>query len=575
MVYLLARIFKFSPTRAILLTFLTILSGALEGLGVALIVPVIGFLVDEGKTTQASNLLEYIKKMLNLLHAPFSMESVLGLMIALFVIKAIISIWAKYILSKVSSEFTHDLQLTLFRAIPNTRYSSFQSKNAGELVSSIINDPQAASFALTLATTVIANVFLVGIYGYVLVLISFKLAVITAVAGAVLIFPFRLVNKLASDMGNQRVKESDFIAGRIIDFITKIKFYLASKNFSFHAESFEHSLIKLRNLYFKNSFLANLYAILSQPFTIILVSLVLLLSKRYMIPFNLLVLFIVSFIRIPPMVFQIQAVGVDLKNLYPSFEKILKLMDFFKENARDLGSLEFGILPEKFKINVRDLNYFISNRKILNHVNAELESRKIYFIMGESGSGKSTFIDILMGLRPEYEGEVLFNGTNLKAVKFNSWKKNFSYVTQDPIVWNDTIENNILEYAPLNQKRYDEIIQAMGCDQFIKNMPEQDHTIVSDTALNISGGQKQRIALSRAFYSDSRILLLDEVTSSLDAQTERNIADGIRKLAELEDKTVFFITHRSSFIRSEDQIIHFNNGVINYMGPFGDWHEKK
>jgi subfamily B ATP-binding cassette protein MsbA len=275
------------------------------------------------------------------------------------------------------------------------------------------------------------------------------------------------------------------------------------------------------------------------------------------------------------MVFQIQAVGIDLKNLFPSFEKILNLMEFFEINTRDMGNLEVKPLTDKFKIHVRKLDYTIGDRQILKSVDIELDSTKIYFIMGESGSGKSTFIDILMGLRPEYEGLVLFDDIDLKSVKFNSWKKNFSYVTQEPIVWNDTVENNILEYTQLDKGRYQEIVQAMGCDQFIQMMPLKDQTLISDTALNISGGQKQRIALSRAFYSDSNILLLDEVTSSLDEQTEQNIVDGVRKLAALEQKTVFFITHRTRFIEAHDQVIHFEAGTIDYVGPWGEWKNAK
>ncbi|MBC7427470.1 MAG: ABC transporter ATP-binding protein [Bacteriovorax sp.] len=557
-----------------MITFLTIISGALEGIGVALIVPVIGFLIDDGKRSQSSNLFNYIIKTLDFFHLTFSMESVLGLMIVLFMIKAIISVWTKYVLSKITTDFSHSLQVQLFNSIPKTRFASFQSKNAGELVSSIINDPQSASYALNLATTVVANIILVVVYSYVLFLISLELTVITGIAGFVLIYPFRYLNKLATNIGNQRLKESDFTAGRIIDFITKIKFYLASKNFSMHSESFEISLNKLKRVHFKNTFLSNLYGILSQPFTIVLVSLVLISSKKMMIPFDLLVLFIVSFIRIPPMVFQVQGVFIDLQNLYPSFEKIMNLIAFFEKNSRDVGTVEAGLLPDKFDLSVKNLDYYIGNSKILNRVNVELKSQKIYFIMGESGSGKSTFMDILIGLRPEYDGQVLVNGLELKDVKFNSWKQNFSYVTQDPIVWNDTVESNILEYSAFDQNRYEEVIQAMGCDQFIKVMPEKDKTIISDTALNISGGQKQRLALSRAFYSSSRIVLLDEVTSSLDAQTEKNIVDGIRKLAILEHKTVFFITHRTSFINSDDNIMHFRSGVMDYHGTFGDWHNE-
>lgn len=569
MIQLFLRIFKFSPGKSLLLTVLTLLSSALEGLGVTIVVPVIGFLIGKDNFPE-NNLTRSLIQVTQYLGLEFSMEVMLGFMIFIFFVKSLVATCAKYIVTLVGVEFTYSFQTALLRSIPKTIYTSFLKKNAGELVSAMVNDPASSSYALTVATNMLSNLILFLIYFIVLLQISWKLTLLTFFAAAVLILPFRFVNRKASTYGYRRVKENDYVTGRIVEFITKIKYYLTSSKLNNHFEELEKSFLSLKDLTFRTSFFSNLYAIISQPFTIILVSLILVWSKRFQISFDLLVLFILSFIRIPPLVFQVQSFGIDLHNLYPSFDKIINLLNFFSTNARSQGPEKVN-LEGPFELEFQNVSYSIQGKLIVEIPKLKIQSEKVYYIMGESGGGKSTFIDLIMGLRPDYEGHIHVKNVELRNLDNDAWKSQIAYVTQDPIVWNASIQDNILEYSQMDQSRYDLVLEGMGCTSFIDSFESKDKTIVSDTANNMSGGQKQRIALARAFFSRAPIVLLDEVTSALDSLTEEGIINGIRNLSKAESKTVFFVTHRKAFIKEEDTVIHFDKGKITFFGSFQEF----
>lgn len=570
MLSLLSRIFKFNPHYAIIVTILTLITAFLEGIGIALIVPIVDMLGKSGSSIPSSGIVLKIKSMLEQYGIPYTLEWVLILMIGFFVAKTLIAIVAKFLTSKLSADFTFYLQKKLFNDLLNTRYIALQKFKVGSLVSGIMNDPGAASYALNLTTNVAANFVLALLYGFILLKISVQLTFITFIISVVIFIPLNVLNKMASDIGKKRLKATDEIADRLVEMLTKIKFYFSSNQLPTHQSHFEKSLTILRSAIVRNNFFSNLYGLISQPVTIILISIIVLIAKKSGIEFSLLMLFIVSLIRVPPLLFHSQALFVEIKNLSPSFDKVSELIEYFRTNSQTEQG-EQVLLSGRFEIEVKNLTYKIDSKTILDQICGKIQSGNLYFIVGESGAGKSTFVDILMGLRNEYEGNVLINNKELRELDFQSWKKNISYVTQDPIVWGDTLLNNITEYTPYDEKHFGNVTKSFGCESIIDNLEFREQTRLSNAVLNISGGQRQRIAIARAFYSDTRIVLLDEVTSALDSLTEKDLVNSIRRASRENGKTVFFITHKKDFIEDEDHIMQFDKGKLIFIGKYGEW----
>ena len=203
------------------------------------------------------------------------------------------------------------------------------------------------------------------------------------------------------------------------------------------------------------------------------------------------------------------------------------------------------------------------NKTILKNISLELKKGKITGIVGKTGSGKSTLVDIITGLLHSTEGSLKLNGKIINDFSIGP----VSYITQESILVDDTIINNIcfgVKEQKINKKKYDEAVKISQLEEFIDQLKNKENTFVGDRGIRISGGQKQRIGIARAIYNDSEILILDEATSALDYETEKKILDEIGKLKN--NKIIIMITHRLSALNLCDEVVLLDNGKIKYFG---------
>ena len=183
--------------------------------------------------------------------------------------------------------------------------------------------------------------------------------------------------------------------------------------------------------------------------------------------------------------------------------------------------------------------------------------------VGHSGAGKSTIVNLLPRFYDPQEGEIKIDGQNIKRISLKSLRKNISMVSQDVILFDDTIRNNIA-YAKENasQEEIERACKFAAAEEFIKNLPDKYDTIIGENGIRLSGGQKQRLSIARAILKESPIILLDEATSSLDAESEEVVQNAILNLTK--NKTTLVIAHRLSTIHNADKIfVVKNGGIIN------------
>jgi ABC-type multidrug transport system fused ATPase/permease subunit len=175
------------------------------------------------------------------------------------------------------------------------------------------------------------------------------------------------------------------------------------------------------------------------------------------------------------------------------------------------------------------------------------------FIVGETGSGKSTILRLLLKALQPSEGRILADGIDLARIASEDWFAHVGVVPQDVALLNDTLLSNIVLGRPFDAERLREAARQASILERIEGMPDGFETVVGERGLKLSGGERQRIAIARALYGKPAILVLDEASSALDEETERQIMDGLRDLAD--DLTIVAVTHRMSSIRPGDQIV--------------------
>ena len=215
------------------------------------------------------------------------------------------------------------------------------------------------------------------------------------------------------------------------------------------------------------------------------------------------------------------------------------------------GDIEFK------KIN---FNYESENR-VLKDVNLYIEGGEMTSLVGHSGAGKSSIMNLIPRFYDPQDGNITIDGQSIYDLSLTSLRKNISLVTQDITLFDDTVKNNII-YANLDANEEDifEAARLSFCEEFINKLPKKFDTLIGENGVRLSGGEKQRLSIARAILKKSKIILLDEATSSLDAETETKIQEAIRLLTK--NRTTLVIAHRLSTIMNSKKIYVVDNGSI-------------
>ena len=232
-----------------------------------------------------------------------------------------------------------------------------------------------------------------------------------------------------------------------------------------------------------------------------------------------------------------------------------------KNNQKLKPQEKFNGFHRNIKISNLSFNY--DDRLVLDSINLEINKNECVAFIGESGSGKTTLINIICGLMTYKSGSITIDGQELSQIDKTTYQSKIGYITQEPVIFNDTLFNNITLWDEKNKKnidRFNNVIDQSVLLDLITQLPNKEDTVLGSNGMNLSGGQRQRISIARELYKNKDILILDEATSSLDLDTEKLIKktiDFIKKTC-----TVIIITHRLSTIDNVDKTYRLERGSL-------------
>jgi len=217
------------------------------------------------------------------------------------------------------------------------------------------------------------------------------------------------------------------------------------------------------------------------------------------------------------------------------------------------------------QIEIKNLNFYFGEKEILKDINLIIEKGKKVAFVGPSGSGKTTLLNILARIYNVAEGQVFIDGVDINDIYLNDYRSLTAIVTQDPILFYGTVEENLQMAAPhASVKEMEDALKASDALEFVSRLPNSIYTEIGERGQSLSIGQQQRLTLARAYLKNAPILFLDEATSSLDGMSDKQVQDAIKNLSA--EKTVISIAHKLSSISDYDQIVFLERGEITGIG---------
>jgi ABC-type multidrug transport system fused ATPase/permease subunit len=275
--------------------------------------------------------------------------------------------------------------------------------------------------------------------------------------------------------------------------------------------------------------------------------------------------------RLMPAIQRIYVSLAQLRFVDPSLDALVEDLKNLKQiNLNE--NQKFLKLNKTITLNQVHYNYPKSTKSVLNDISLSVPARSTIGIVGPTGSGKTTTIDIILGLLKPTKGTLEIDSTIINRENYRSWQRTVGYVPQQIYVSDDTVASNIafgVDYKDINQEAVEHAAKISNLHDFVINeLPMQYKTYVGERGIKLSGGQRQRIGIARALYNKPQLLIMDEGTSSLDNITEHTIMDTLNKIKK--DITIILVAHRLNTVKNCDNILVLQNGQVKEQGSYKD-----
>ncbi len=491
-----------------------------------------------------------------------------------FATKGISLYFAKTILIRVGEEVTKILQLQLMKSIIKADAEVVDKKHSGKFISHLNFD---ISMMTNLISTVILNIAkdtltLIGLIG-VMFYQNWRLALFALIMIPLASFAAKSLGKRIGKVTTQAQESSGLLTSYMLEIFKnhKVIKIFQKENYEFiRAEKFINDLkekvIKIATVMVRAS-------PIMETLTGIMIGLLIYFSGKLILKEQLDVNNFFSFLAAMMLAYQpvrsLATINMAINQGLSAARRILPAIDLKNKVIESSNSRLLNLTKGDIELKNISFKYNEEDRKVLNEINMFVEGGEMTSLVGHSGAGKSTVMNLIPRFYDRQSGDITIDGQSIYDLKINSLRSNISLVTQDITLFDDTIKNNI-GYANLDAS-YEEILEAAKLsysDEFIQKLPKGFDTLIGENGIRLSGGEKQRISIARAMLKKSKIILLDEATSSLDAETETKIQSAINLLTK--ERTTLVIAHRLSTIINSKRIYVVDKGEIVANGTHSD-----
>ncbi|MEX2179141.1 MAG: ABC transporter ATP-binding protein [Gemmatimonadaceae bacterium] len=499
-----------------------------------------------------------------------SLKAVMALMLVLVFVKNVFTWLGGQLGAGVQEFVTRDLRDTVFRHLQRLPLGYFQRNKTGQIMSTVLADTEQTRLVITeVVTRSLQNVTMLVVNVVVLLMISPRLTFVALVIAPVLTLALQpILRKLRK--GHRRLRgeygEITSVLQEVISGVRLVK--------SFRGEPYEdRRFTSASDSYAAGATRITRVAFLSQPLTELIGTtiavLILWIGARQVLTFETmdgaqLITFMIIVMRLLPPLKQLSQVPTTAQQSLAAAERLFAVLDQPTEPQVDKGTRTVSTFERG--IEFEGVGFAYETEPVLTDISFSAKRGDIVALVGPSGAGKTTLVDLIPRFYEPQAGRILLDGTDTREIRLESLRALTGIVSQDTVLFNDTVLRNIA-YGAAGGRSRDAVIQAArdaNAHEFIMELPEGYDTVLGERGTRLSGGQRQRLAIARALLTDPPILILDEATSALDTESERLVQEAIERL--LEGRTVFVIAHRLSTVAHASLILVLERGRVVERG---------
>ena len=487
-----------------------------------------------------------------------------------FAVKGISLYMARAIMIGVAEEVKKTLQVHMLSSLINSDTQAIDKKHSGKFISNVTYD---VTHITNLLTNAVLNLFkdsltLLGLL-FVMFYQNWKLSLIAIIMIPLASLSARTLGKRMSKVATEAQEKSGFLTTYLVELFKNHKLTKIFQKENYEMQRAENHLHQLKEKTKKIALVLVRLTPVMEILTGIMIATLIFYSGKLIVKNEIDVNNFFSFLAAMMLAYQpvrtLSSLNIVINQGLSAAARILPIIDTKNliNDRKDAKELDIS----NGNINLKNISfkYNSSEDNVLKNINLDFKGGKMTSLVGHSGSGKSTILNLIPRFYDVQSGEITIDNQSIYNTKINSLRKHISLVSQETTLFDDTIKNNI-KYA--NENASDEEIYEVAklsyCEEFIEKLPNKYETLIGENGVRLSGGEKQRISIARAMLKKSSIILLDEATSSLDAETEKKIQDALKILTN--NKTSIVIAHRLSTILNSDRIYVIQSGKIMDYG---------